>query len=139
MSQRFATAGHVNGYDVLILPDRVIVTNDAAGDGRVRTWRHDVPNYGTGIYDLADRPGVRLGWDRFPDGAEVASGTRTGGCGGDRIAPVGGGRGLARGRDPAAKLRGRGRGHHRRLVRRRAGVAPVQRRRRPVRGNRRRP
>ena len=40
---------------------------DAAG----RTWDHAVPNRGTRLGELAARPGFRLGWGRFPDGAEV--------------------------------------------------------------------
>ena len=47
--------------------DAVIVT---AADG---SRRFPVPNYGTAIGDLAARPGFRLGWGRFPDGAEVLS------------------------------------------------------------------
>ena len=33
--------------------------------------RFPVPAFGTAIGDLAARPGFRLGWGRFPDGAEV--------------------------------------------------------------------
>ncbi len=65
MLEKIGTAGHVAGYDVLILADAVIVT-DAAG-----SCRFPVPDYGTKIGELAERPGFRLGWGRFPDGAEV--------------------------------------------------------------------
>ncbi len=63
---KVGTAGHIAGYDVLILADRVLIT-DATG----RTWDHAAPNHGTGVADLAVRPGFRLGWGQFPDGAEV--------------------------------------------------------------------
>ena len=65
MLEQIGTGGHVAGYDVLILADAVIVT-DAAG-----TRRFPVPDFGTRIGDLAERPGFRLGRGRFPDGAEV--------------------------------------------------------------------
>ena len=65
MLQKIGTAGHVAGYDVLILADAVIVT-DAD-----RSRRFPVPNHGTAIVDLAARPGFRLGWDRFLHGADV--------------------------------------------------------------------
>ncbi len=65
MFEQIGTAGRVAGYDVLILRDAVIVT-DADG-----SRRFPVPHYGTAIGDLAARPGFRLGWGRFPDGAEV--------------------------------------------------------------------
>ena len=65
MPQKIGTAGHVAGYDVLVLAGAVIVA-DAAG-----SRRFSVPDYGTRIGDLAARPGSRLGWGRFPDGAEV--------------------------------------------------------------------
>ena len=67
MPEQIGTAGHVVGDDVLVLADAVIVT-DAA-----RSRRFPVPDYGTAIGDLAARPGFRLGWGRFPDGAEVLS------------------------------------------------------------------
>ena len=67
MLSKLGTAGHVAGYDVLVLADAVIVV-DGAG-----SRRFPVPNYGTAIGDLAARPGFRLGWGRFPDGAEVLS------------------------------------------------------------------
>ena len=63
--EKIGTAGHVVGYDVLILVGAVFVT-DADG-----TRRFPVPNRGMSIGHLAARPGFRLGWDRFPDGAEV--------------------------------------------------------------------
>ena len=66
MFERIGTAGRVAGYDILILTDRVLVSHDAGG-----TRDHAVPNHGTGIGELAARPGFRLGWGRFPDGAEV--------------------------------------------------------------------
>src|SRR3712207_6185467 len=65
MLEKIGTAGHVAGYDVLVLADAVIVT-DADG-----SRRFPVPDYGTAIGDLAARPGFRPGWGRFPDGAEV--------------------------------------------------------------------
>ena len=65
MLEKIGTAGHVAGYDVLILADTLIVT-DAA-----RSRRFPVPDYGIRIGELAERPGFRLGWGRFPDGAEV--------------------------------------------------------------------
>ena len=65
MLEKIGTAGHVSGYDVLVLADAVIVT-DADG-----SRRFPVPDFGTAIGDLAARPGFRLGWGRFPDGAEV--------------------------------------------------------------------
>ena len=65
MFEQIGTAGHVAGYDVLILADAVIVT-DAAG-----SRRFPVHDFGTRIGELAERPGFRLGWGRFPDGAEV--------------------------------------------------------------------
>ncbi len=65
MIEKRGTAGRVAGYDVLVLADAVIVTG-AAG-----SRRFPVPDYGTAIGDLAARPGFRLGWGRFPDGAEV--------------------------------------------------------------------
>lgn len=55
----------VNGYGVLVLPDTIIVHRDG------ETAHHPVPNYGTDIAELADRPGARIGWGRFPDGDEV--------------------------------------------------------------------
>ncbi len=65
MTAKVATAGHVAGHDVLIFTDAIVVSNAAGA-------RHfPVPNYGTAIYELAARPGFRLGWGRFPDGAEV--------------------------------------------------------------------
>src|SRR3712207_5787640 len=63
--QKIGTAGRIAGYDVLILADAVIVST-AAG-----ARRFDVPDHGTAIGALAGRPGFRLGWGRFPDGAEV--------------------------------------------------------------------
>jgi hypothetical protein len=62
---RIGRGGHIAGYDVHIVRGTVIVHRD----GEVR--RHEVPNFGTDILDLMDRPGARLGWGRFPDGAEV--------------------------------------------------------------------
>ena len=64
MFEQIGTAGHVAGYDVLILRDAVIV---AGADG---SRRFPVPDYGTAIGELAARPGFRLGCGRFPDGAE---------------------------------------------------------------------
>lgn len=69
--RKVGVGGHVNGYDVLIVGDGLYVGNDSADDGRGRVWRHPVPDYRTKIGRLAARPGFRLGWGRFPDGAEV--------------------------------------------------------------------
>jgi hypothetical protein len=60
-------AGHIAGYDVLIAGDRLLVTHAASGC----EWRHVVPNYGTALSQLAQEPGLRLGWARFPDEAEA--------------------------------------------------------------------
>ena len=68
--QRIGRGGHIAGYDVLITADRIVVSRDA-GAGAGETWTHKVPNYETAIGELADRPGFRLGWGRFPDDAEV--------------------------------------------------------------------
>ena len=74
MSERFpldlpklhiAIGARVNGYDVLALPGKLIVHRDG------ETRHHPVPNYGTDIAELAGRPGARVGWGQFPDGAEV--------------------------------------------------------------------
>jgi len=61
--RRFATAGHAAGHDLIILPGLVVVTDPEGGIAR-----HEVPNYGTDVFDLAGRPGFRIGWGRFPDG-----------------------------------------------------------------------
>ena len=60
-------AGHVAGYDVLIVDDTLLVTHAATG----AEWRHVVPCYGTALSDLVKAPGLRLGWARFPDDAEA--------------------------------------------------------------------
>ncbi len=65
MLTKLGAAGHVAGNDVLVLADAVIVSTPAGAQG------FDVPDYGTRIGELAGRPGFRLGWGRFPDGAEV--------------------------------------------------------------------
>ena len=65
MFEQPGAAGRVAGDDVLILRDAVIVS-DADG-----SRPFPVPDHGTSIGDLAARPGVRLDWGRFPDGAEV--------------------------------------------------------------------
>ena len=65
MLGKIGAAGRVAGDDAPILADAVIVT-DADG-----SRRFPVPDHGTAIGDLAARPGFRLGWGRFPDGAEV--------------------------------------------------------------------
>ena len=83
MFEKIGTAGHVAGYDVLILADAVIVTDPA------ESRRFPVPNYGTRIGALAARPGFRLGWGRFPDGAEVLSlSDRDDGGFGDAVNPT---------------------------------------------------
>jgi hypothetical protein len=61
------TAGHIHGYDVFISGDTLRVSHDPTG----RQWRHTVPNYGTSIGELAQRPGLRLGWGLFQDDAEA--------------------------------------------------------------------
>ena len=68
---KLGVGSHIAGYDVLILRDRIHVAHDAANDGAGEAWTHEVPDYGTAIGELAERPGFRLGWGRFPDGAEV--------------------------------------------------------------------
>jgi hypothetical protein len=69
--------GHIAGDDVLILTSRVPIT---AATGR--TWDHAAPNHGTGVTDLAARPGFGLSWGRFPGpGASIAtSGTNPDGA-----------------------------------------------------------
>lgn len=59
-----ARGGHVAGWDVLVTPDHVILHRDG------QTRHHDVPNYGTDIAQLMDRPGARIGWVRFPHGGD---------------------------------------------------------------------
>ena len=66
MLEKIGTAGPVAGFDVLVLADAVIVSTVA---DEIR--RFPAPDFGTRIGDLAARPGFRLGWGRFPDGAEV--------------------------------------------------------------------
>ena len=39
--------------------------------GAAGSRRFPVPGLGTATGELAARPGSRLGWGRFPDGAEV--------------------------------------------------------------------
>jgi hypothetical protein len=58
------TAGHIAGYDVLNAGDTLHVTHAASG----WRWQHTVPNFGTALADLAQQPGLRLGWGRFPKG-----------------------------------------------------------------------
>ncbi len=55
MLEQIGVAGRVAGYDVLILADAVIVADDD------ESRRFPVPNHGPAIWDLAARPGVRLG------------------------------------------------------------------------------
>ena len=62
---KIARGAHVAGYDVLVTPGTVIVHRDGT------TTHHSIPNYGTDIAELMDRPGARVGWGRFPDGDEV--------------------------------------------------------------------
>ena len=66
---KIGRGGHVAGYDVLILCDRIHVLNDAAGAREI--WTHEVPNHGTAIGELAERPGSRIDSGRFPGGAEA--------------------------------------------------------------------
>ena len=63
---RIGRGGFIAGHDVLILKDAIVVLTT---DGR--QVRHKVPNYGTAIHDLAERPGFRLGWARMEDDAEI--------------------------------------------------------------------
>ena len=67
MTTALGTAGRIAGYDVLVLADAVVVTDDDGARGFL------VPDHGTAIGDLAARPGFRLGRGRFPDGDEVLS------------------------------------------------------------------
>ncbi|MGH2617811.1 MAG: hypothetical protein ACRDJC_21490 [Thermomicrobiales bacterium] len=62
---KIGIGAHVNGYDVLVLPDRIVVHRGS------ETKSHPVPNYGTDVAELAGRPGARIAWGRFPDGDEV--------------------------------------------------------------------
>jgi hypothetical protein len=59
--------GHIAGYDVFIADDTIFAVHEATK----RQWAHCVPNYGTSIGALSRRPGFRVGWGRFPDGAEI--------------------------------------------------------------------
>ena len=52
-------------YDVAIFVDRVTVSRGET------TRSFAVPNYGTAIHELSERPGFRIGWGRYPDDAEV--------------------------------------------------------------------
>jgi hypothetical protein len=61
------TAGHIAGYDVLLVGVAIYVTHATSG----RQWRHTVPNFGTSLTDLNRQPGLRLGWGRFPDDVEA--------------------------------------------------------------------
>jgi hypothetical protein len=61
-------AGRVAGDDVFVRGDLVAVLRDGE---LIR--RHVVPDYGTGLGELAARDGFALGWGRFPDDAEVLS------------------------------------------------------------------
>jgi hypothetical protein len=65
--QRIGRGGHIAGYTVLITPDTIHAFH-AASD---RHWTHAVPNVGTSIHDLSQRPGFRLGWARMADDAEI--------------------------------------------------------------------
>src|SRR4051812_18744703 len=62
-------AGHIAGYDVLIMGDTLAISHGVTG----QQWRHTVPNSGTCVGDLAHRRGFRTSWGRFPDDVEVLS------------------------------------------------------------------
>lgn len=66
MQSFIGRASHVAGYDVFFRRDTVTVSRD--GD---LVARKTVPDYGTALSELTARPGLALGWARFPDGAEV--------------------------------------------------------------------
>lgn len=67
---RIGRGGAIAGWNVLILADAIVYGRDDAGDdGPV--YRHDVPNHGTAIGELAARPGFRLGWALMEDDAEI--------------------------------------------------------------------
>jgi hypothetical protein len=62
---KIARGAHVAGYDVLVTLGTVVIHRDGT------TTRYSVPNYGTDIAELLDRPAPRVGWGHFPDGDEV--------------------------------------------------------------------
>lgn len=70
--ERVGVGGHIargalgGGYDVFIRGDSVAVWTDGNP-----VCVHAVPNYGTAIGDLMNRPTARIAWAAFPDGAEV--------------------------------------------------------------------
>ena len=67
--------GHVAGYDVLILNDRIYVVHEAANDGGGEAWTHAVPNHGTAIGDLAERPASASAGAGFPMGRRRCTST----------------------------------------------------------------
>jgi hypothetical protein len=64
---RIGRGGHIAGYAVVVAVDTVHVFHEATD----RHWTHPVPNFGTSIHDLSERPGFRLGWVRMEDDAEI--------------------------------------------------------------------
>ena len=64
---RMGRGGHIAGYSVIITPDTIHAFHEPSD----RHWTHPVPNVGTGIHDLSQRPGFRLGWARMEDDAEI--------------------------------------------------------------------
>lgn len=65
--QYVGCAGKIAGYDVVIMGDAVSVYKD----GVPIVTEHQVPNYGTSLLSLTERPGFRLGWACFDDDMEV--------------------------------------------------------------------
>jgi len=61
--EKIGIAGTVNGYGVLVVGDTVVVSRD--GEEIARRTVDGLGRFATAAKDL------RLGWGRFPDGAEV--------------------------------------------------------------------
>lgn len=64
----FATSGRIASYSVLIAGDHILATDDRRCCGGMQ---HTVPNYGTSLGELSQRPGFRLGWAKMPGGEEI--------------------------------------------------------------------
>lgn len=60
--QHLAVSGHIAGYDLIIRGNTVIVMK-----GKAIVAKREVPNYGTAMADLCQRPGFRTGWGRTAD------------------------------------------------------------------------
>jgi hypothetical protein len=63
--ERVGVGGTINGYGILVLGDIVVVAHD--GEEVARRTVEDLGRFANSACDL------RLGWGRFPDGAEVIS------------------------------------------------------------------